>query len=249
MAHADQTAGVYKFTNTRTGKVYVGSSQCIVRRKYLHEWSLTRGDHHSVLFQRSWDKYGKNSFVFETVLVCEVKDLLMYEQIVLDHLNAADPQYGLNISKIVGAGGSGVEWTAERRAAHSAQRLGKSIFLNNPEAHARLMASKLRGENHPMWGKSHSPEIREKIKANRRPAPAWNKGIPSENKGVAREESVRIAIRDSKRKASVTGMTVEIAKNIREQHAAGKKILDIIADTGFGRSLIYRIIANTAWKE
>ena len=83
--------GVYQIKNTINGKRYIGSSNQVKRRFYLHKWDLRRGKHHSITLQRSWDKHGKAAFLFKPILYCSVDDLHFYEQLFLDKMETVDP--------------------------------------------------------------------------------------------------------------------------------------------------------------
>lgn len=80
------TSGVYKITNTVTGKCYIGSSTNIKQRFVLHKNLFNRNKHHSKYMQRSWNKHGKDVFIFEIVYACApIKDILLfYEQLWID---------------------------------------------------------------------------------------------------------------------------------------------------------------------
>lgn len=77
-------SGVYQIRNTRNGKAYVGSAANFRIRSRTHLLALRRGHHHSAALQRSWDKYGEESFVFEVIEACSREDLISREQIHLD---------------------------------------------------------------------------------------------------------------------------------------------------------------------
>lgn len=76
--------GVYKIENLKTGKVYIGSSKNISSRIKSHLWLLNNGRHHSSKLSRAWAKYGQSAFNIATIIICEIKDLLMYEQAAID---------------------------------------------------------------------------------------------------------------------------------------------------------------------
>jgi group I intron endonuclease len=77
---------VYKITCVPTGKFYIGSSVNTKKRWKAHKFQLLKGTHDSRYMQNSWDKYGKDAFSFEQVLVCDPQNLLFYEQRCLDSL-------------------------------------------------------------------------------------------------------------------------------------------------------------------
>lgn len=94
-------SGIYKITNTVNGKFYIGSATDLVKRRRSHLSSLKYGRHKNEKLQRSYDKHGKDSFEFETVLYCNAKDLIMYEQIVIDGFNPVTNGY--NIKPVAGS--------------------------------------------------------------------------------------------------------------------------------------------------
>lgn len=90
--------GIYKIKNLVNGKCYYGSSKNIKKRWKTHLNQLNIGKHHNIHLQRSWVKYGKESFMFEIVELCDEKVLLEIEQKYLD-LNSG---YNIGIKSIGG---------------------------------------------------------------------------------------------------------------------------------------------------
>lgn len=80
-------SGVYQIRQLMSGKLYVGSSVDITRRQKEHTRALNGGRHRNVKLQSAWDKYGRDSFEFATLVICRREDLLMYEQLAIDALN------------------------------------------------------------------------------------------------------------------------------------------------------------------
>ena len=84
-------------------KFYIGSSNDALGRKKDHLSDLKRGKHANCYFQRAYNKYGENNFIW----FCIEKDipeklLLRLEQFYLDAFRAYEPKIGYNISKIAG---------------------------------------------------------------------------------------------------------------------------------------------------
>lgn len=167
--------GVYQIKNTVNGKRYIGSSNQVKRRFYLHKWDLRRGKHHSITLQRSWDKYGKAAFLFKPILYCSVGDLHFYEQLFLDKMETVDPSKGFNICCDASAAGKGRVWTDAQKKAKSRERKGKKV---SPETLKKLQTCHQRGPDHHMFGKRHTKESREKISVALMGRKAWNKGKP-----------------------------------------------------------------------
>ncbi len=59
--------GIYTITNTVNGKIYIGSSSDIEARWSEHTRKLRNGVHGNIYLQRSWVKYGEESFKFEVI--------------------------------------------------------------------------------------------------------------------------------------------------------------------------------------
>ena len=92
--------GIYCIRNIENNKMYIGSTHNFSERKYRHFHQLEIGKHHSILLQRAYDKYGKESFVFEILKECsDEEDLLKTEQYFLDKYQPFAPN-GYNISTI-----------------------------------------------------------------------------------------------------------------------------------------------------
>lgn len=137
--------GVYQIRNLANNKRYIGSAagrKGIVGRWSVHKTLLTQGIHHSPKLQYAWNKHGADSFVLEAILYCDPENCLMYEQIALDSMK---PEY--NISPTAGSS-LGTKHSNTSKAKMSAARIGR-----------------FGGQNHPMYGKKHSPESRAKIAA------------------------------------------------------------------------------------
>lgn len=83
--------GIYEITNKDTGKRYIGSSKQIEKRWEQHLQALEKGEHHSILLQRAWNKYGKECFEFTVKEECKEEELLVKEQ---KYLNLK-PEYNI----------------------------------------------------------------------------------------------------------------------------------------------------------
>lgn len=117
-------SGIYKITNEANGKFYIGSATSLVKRRRSHLSSLKYGRHKNEKLQRSYEKHGKDVFKFETVLYCDAKDLIMYEQIVID---AFDPvSNGYNIKPVAGST-VGYKHSEEAKAKMKASWVGRVL--------------------------------------------------------------------------------------------------------------------------
>lgn len=78
------SCGIYKIRNKLNDKCYIGCSYNIEARFYEHVRTLNKGQHHSLIFQRAWNKYGQENFELKIILECDRKDLGTQEQKYLD---------------------------------------------------------------------------------------------------------------------------------------------------------------------
>lgn len=70
--------GIYRITNTKNGKSYVGStSKSFIIRFRQHLVELRNNRHPSNHLQNSWNKYGEECFEFVIVEICEDKKVLL----------------------------------------------------------------------------------------------------------------------------------------------------------------------------
>src|SRR5258705_9148264 len=89
--------GIYKITNLKDNKFYVGSARNVYRRIHGHLTQLNKNTHHSPHFQRAYNRYGIENFRSEILEVCDISSLIQIEQKYLDTLR---PIY--NVCKVAG---------------------------------------------------------------------------------------------------------------------------------------------------
>lgn len=143
-----KAAGIYEILNSANGKRYIGSSVNLGKRWYSHRRMLELDEHWSDHLQSAWSKYGSASFTFKPVLICDPRNLLMYEQIAIDALR---PEY----NKCAVAGSTlGFKFSPESLVrmskVHSAENLSS-------ETRAKMSASQSK--------RTHPPEVRAKLSA------------------------------------------------------------------------------------
>lgn len=142
---------IYKITNRLNGKIYVGQS-IDDNPEYLGSGKLIK---------RSVEKYGVSNFKREVLEYCEKRELLNEREIYwIAKLNARDLSIGYNIA----SGGEGGD-----------------TFTNNPNKEHFLDYCRSRtGNKNGMYGRKHTKESIDKMRANRKGKrigiPTWNKG-------------------------------------------------------------------------
>lgn len=144
--------GVYKIVNCINGKIYIGSTNVVKRRKIEHYALLRRCKHPNPHLQSSWDKYGEENFRYELLeQVDESGDLIKREQYWIDLYNSKDANVGYNICEVAGT------------------TLG---FKQSDETIRKMKlyhTGRHQGENNNFYGKKHTPEVIENIRNGFRP--------------------------------------------------------------------------------
>jgi group I intron endonuclease len=183
--------GIYEILNKDTKKSYIGSSKQIEKRWEQHLQALEKGEHHSVLLQRAWNKYGKECFEFIVKEECKEEELLVREQKYLD----LKPEYNIGAQA---SGGDNLtnhpykEKILERRRRTVADNLnkltqeersriyGKEKEANpnwrggrtfckcgtriNSTARSCIRCQDRTGENNPFYNKKHTEQTKQVLR-------------------------------------------------------------------------------------
>lgn len=79
---------IYKIQSIKCpDKCYIGSAVNYNKRRNIHLFHLKRGDHHSIILQRHFNKYGIEDLQFSILLGCDKEDLIKHEQYFIDSYN------------------------------------------------------------------------------------------------------------------------------------------------------------------
>lgn len=95
----DKEAGVYAIRNIRNGKMYIGSSKNLNRRRRRHFTQLKLNKHHNSHLQSAYNN--KSYFVFGVLKLCKPGKRLSLEQKYINHYKVYKDQYGYNMYKNV----------------------------------------------------------------------------------------------------------------------------------------------------
>lgn len=160
--------GIYKITNIVNGKFYIGSAVNLRQRRNGHRYSFKKNTHYNKYFQRSYNKYGKESFTFNILLFCEKEELIRYEQFFIDTLK---PEY--NLSPAAGSN-LGYKYTAEQRknVADAIRRRPSPPPMSEENRELRRVG--MLGKQNALgmeWSKEQRKELSKRAKKN------WRRGV------------------------------------------------------------------------
>jgi group I intron endonuclease len=150
-------SGIYKITNLKNSKVYIGSTNCFRIRFSRHKTELRNNIHNNSYLQNSWNKYGEESFIFEIVeMVVDLNSLREREQFWMDKLMSYERKNGYNILTSA-YNAQGFRHSEETKAKISKLKLGKPMSM---ETRLKMSASKKGKPNNNIF----TEEIRNKMR-------------------------------------------------------------------------------------
>lgn len=153
-------SGIYCIENLVNHKKYIGQSNDIEHRWKTHKYALNSGCHDNDYLQKSWNKYGCENFRFYIIELCDIEMLDEREVYYIDFYDTLNRDNGYNLT----SGGSTNKYYSEEVRNKISQALkGHSVSLETrikvSEHHADVS-----GENHPMYGRRHSEEAKERMR-------------------------------------------------------------------------------------
>jgi len=168
----EKIMGIYQIRNIINGKVYIGSSNDIINKRWkAHKFGLRRNSHYNRHLQRAWNKYGENAFSFEIVEKVEQRlDLIMKEQWYLDNISlkynvaefADSPFLGKTHSektrRMISESSMGnAHWAGKTHKKETKKKISDAMSGENHPFFGVM------GEDHPSFGRKHSSDSIEKM--------------------------------------------------------------------------------------
>jgi group I intron endonuclease len=147
-------SGIYCIENKINGKKYIGSSKNISKREKTHFSQLENLKHKNLKIQGSYNKHGKDNFIFFILEIVEnLSKLIEREQHYIDTIN---PEYNINI---IANSSLGIKRSEETKEKIRKANLG----LKHPEWRNKIKSEKQGGENHWTRKKKFTQESKEKM--------------------------------------------------------------------------------------
>ena len=101
----EKICGIYKIENLVNGKVYVGQTIDLHKRKLEHFAILRRDGHCNMHLQSAFNKYGEDNFKFSVLEICAPENCDAREIYWIEQLRATDDKCGYNLADGGSSGG------------------------------------------------------------------------------------------------------------------------------------------------
>lgn len=89
--------GIYKITCLSNGKVYIGQSVDMIKRKASHFYTLRHNKHRNKYLQNCYDKYGEKDLEFQILEICKFEELDLKEEYYMNLYNSTNKKFGFNL--------------------------------------------------------------------------------------------------------------------------------------------------------
>ncbi len=155
-------SGIYQIRNLIDGKLYIGSTSDFQRRKKQHFNDLLNNCHCNIRLQRAINKYGIGNFVFEILEKANYdENIVKLENHYMQILNSK--QHGYNIANA----SFGDTLTNHPNREKIKQKISKTLLEKNSKLTNEERKQKWGrcGNKNGMFGKTHSPEVKNKLSA------------------------------------------------------------------------------------
>lgn len=153
--------GVYKISNNKSNKYYIGYSCNIDKRWKRHKRELKNNTHCNLYLQRVFNKYGIDTFKFEIIHKCENKDEAKNIELeYLEDLSIRNELYNLHFNN---SGGDLL--SSHPNKEEIIKKISATMKLKNSKLTKEERSKKYGkpGKKNGMYGKTHTKEARLKI--------------------------------------------------------------------------------------
>lgn len=182
-------SGIYCILNKINNKKYIGSAIDLKNRKYQHFKALSTNRHHNKHLQRSYNKYGENSFVFQIIeFVPESKNLISKEQFWINMVLFNNKRCHLYNECLVA--GSQLGRKQSEKIKQQIRTSQKAYYKNNPN----VGTFRKKGIGHPGFGMFGTIQINGNI------YPLCKRGHPRMPKNVSKNNHCKLCYRENYKK-------------------------------------------------
>jgi len=143
--------GVYYIKCIENNKLYIGSSNTSIKRRFNeHRYALRKNKHANKHLQNAWNKYGEEKFIFDIIEACKSnQEVLNKEAHYICILGTTERSIGFNKTKNTENPTLGTKWSEETRKKRA-------------EAFKKVKWNR-KGRKCP-WAKKQLPKMHAKIR-------------------------------------------------------------------------------------
>jgi group I intron endonuclease len=230
-------AGIYKITNTKDGKSYIGQAVKLLSRYWKHVSTLRLQKHRNPHLQAAINKFGIENFTFEVLEVLPLdKSLLKQrEQYWIDYYNTCNNKFGYNMASAT-EGHLGMKRSAETKKKLSLKRRERQVLS---EDHKRSIGAGVRefNEAHPEL-RNHGIEKAISIAADLH----RGKPLPEEHKNLIKLGMKKVIAEKGPEEVKRLQEISKIGSQTRaiEIHEVAKKKLNLTPEEEIEYETIYK---------
>lgn len=237
--------GIYTIKNKLDGKMYIGQSVNINKRKAYHLWMLRSGNHFNPKLQNAFNKYSEENFEFKVLELCKFDEINNKEIQFIKKYNSIEEGYNICEG---GNGSLGRILSDETKRKIAKANIGR---IQSKEAGVRKsVVGKI------LWS---NIKYREKMMGRKHPIP-WNKGIPKtleEKQNLSEKLKGRVIAESQKEKLrelykGENSITAKLKEKdvieIRLRFLKGEEQCCMKKDYLVSSQTIYDIVRNRRWK-
>ena len=237
----EKICGIYSITNKINNKRYIGSSNNIYMRWYKHKNQLSKNEHPNAFLQNSYNKYGKDSFIYEIIELCEENKLMEMEDKNIVSFQSMNKQFGYNFDlpsrpcqnpstrEKIRIAMTGRFVSEHTRELHREQMKGNNNgSLMSKEAKEKL-SKRLMGNKYGL-GYQHSEEAKEKLSISHSGEKnvMFGKHHSEETKIKISERNIgRITSEETRKKLRAKKYTEEDRKKMSERMKGNSRSLGV----------------------
>jgi len=188
MENNQKIIGVYKISNTLSGRYYIGYSTNINKRFTVHRSKLKQNCHDNIFLQRAYNLDGEDKFIYEIIHICDTEEEAKEIELqYLTDLTIRNIIYNLNFNN---SGGDLLTHHPDKEKIRVKILNSCKETLNKMTPEERSQKYGKFGDKNGMYGKTHTEEVRKTISE-------INKGRVSVNKGKKASEETRQKISEN----------------------------------------------------
>jgi len=207
---------IYKTTNLVNGKIYIGKHKSNTNRRYLGS---------GIKLKQAIKKYGYCNFSVEILEYCKNEiELNDREKYWIAEHNSRNRNVGYNISEGGDSGDVVINYF-----------LGKNLTEEHKQ-NISINHADVSGENNPMFGKTHSKRVRDKLRDLRL------------NKPLSMETRKKMSKKKCGENNNNSKLTPDIVKKIRCEYENGTKTIDLANKYNVKKPCIWKIVNYRTWK-